>query len=368
MTLAELLEHEVIICCGSGGVGKTSISAALALKAAQASKRTVVATIDPARRLATAMGIESLRNEPRRVNAPDVELWAMMLDSKRTFDSLISKYASEEVQEQIFSNRVYQALSSRIAGTESYMAMEKLYELHGRGEFDVIVLDTPPTRHALEFLDAPTRMQNMLQGNILKWLVKPYFEAGKLSLGFLRRGTDRLVSYLDHVFGLQFLHDISDFFRAFNSLYDGFRERSGKVTELLRSQRAAFVAIAAPGEESLSEAVAFQKILDERGMNFAGFILNRVHTFPTLSIADRKRIKEWGCAHAGTTAAAILQNYVDYQELADAERRLTDEWIDRRRVLTLLPVLEEDIHDMRGLRRLADSMDSAGGRRKRKRR
>lgn len=368
MTISDLLEHRIIVCCGSGGVGKTSVSAALALRAADRSKKAVVATIDPARRLATAMGIETLRNEPRRVKVEGANLWAMMLDSKSTFDALISRYATPETRDQILANRFYQAISSRIAGTENYMAMEKLYELDGRNEFDRIVLDTPPTRYALDFLDSPARMQNMLQGNILKWLVKPYFEAGRISLGFLRRGTDRLVSFLDHVFGLQFLHDLSDFFRAFNSMYDGFRERSGKVQQLLLSRDVAFVAVAAPTEISLAEAAAFQRTLEGRGMNFAGFILNRVHVLEAFTRPERLRLEDWRRDHADHPAAGVLSNYADYQDLADAEGRQIDRWIDRGRILTVLPVLEEDIHDMHGLRRLAECMDAAGGGRKRRRR
>lgn len=370
MTIAELLEHRIIICCGSGGVGKTSVSAALALRAAKRSKKTLVATIDPARRLATAMGIHSLRNEPRRVKSENgVELWAMMLDSKRTFDALISKHASPQTRDQILANRFYQAISTRIAGTENYMAMEKLYELDQLGEFDTIVLDTPPTRHALDFLDSPARMQNMLKSDILKWLIRPYFTAGRLSLGFLRRGTDRIVSYLDHIFGLQFLHDLSDFFRAFTELYDGFRDRSGRVLDLLGSRDVAFVAVAAPAEVSLAEAAQFQQILESRGMNFAGYILNRVHGFEPLPAAARRRMLEWaGRSSTQPVAAAIVRNYLDFQALAEQERRAIDGAIERQRVLTMLPVLEEDIHDMSGLLRLAEAFDSGGSGRGRVRR
>ncbi len=358
MTLRDLLGHPVIICCGSGGVGKTSVSAALALKAALDGRKAVVATIDPARRLATAMGIESLRNEPRRIAFEGVDLSAMMLDSKRTFDALILKYASPEVAQQILSNRYYQAISSRIAGTENYMAMEKLYELHGLGEFETIVLDTPPTRHALDFLDAPDRMQNMLQESILKWLIRPYFAAGRISLNFLRRGTDRVVEFIDHIFGLQFVHDLSDFFRAFTSLYDGFRERSGRVMELLRSRDVAFVAVAAPTAASLSEATIFQTTLESRAMNFAGFILNRVHTMPAMAEEDRRRIVESTTEDPEHPTAALFRNYLNFQDIATREWRLIEAAIDRRLTLTALPILEEDIHDMHSLRRMAEAFDS----------
>lgn len=368
MKVERLIEHPVLICCGSGGVGKTSVSAALAMLAAR-SRRTLVATIDPARRLATAMGIGELRNEPRKVVCPGLDLHAMMLDTKKTFDSLIEQHASPEVAKQILGNRFYQSISSRIAGTENYMAMEKLFELHQQGLYETIVLDTPPSRHALDFLDAPANMQNMLQGNVLKWIIRPYFEAGRLSLGFLRRGADRIAQLLDEIFGLQFLHDLSDFFRAFMTLYDGFRERSARVLDLLHSGDVGFVVVAAPSEASLAEAAHFRSLLETRGMNFLGFIVNRVHVMQPLTGAEWTRLEQAARSDSSRDFRPMFETYLDFQGLAAREEKLIAVSLGTDAILTRLPVLEEDIHDLQGLRRMGDAIETgrACPRRQRKR-
>ena len=269
-----LERKQVCICAGSGGVGKTTASAAIALGMAARGKKVAVLTIDPARRLANALGLRELGNEERRVDAGvDGELWAMMLDAKRTFDELIEWHAPDErTRDAVLSNRIYQELSNALAGSQEYMAMEKLYELSQEGRYDLLVLDTPPTRNALDFLDAPRKLSEFIDSRSLQLLMAP----GLFGLKVLGRGTNVAFSVMKRATGIDLLQDLGEFFRSFGDMTEGFRERAGRVNELLGARSSAFVLVTSPRREAIDEGVYFHRRLKDAGLPFAGVIANRV--------------------------------------------------------------------------------------------
>src|SRR3954447_10993318 len=273
--LTSLLDGKrIVICAGSGGVGKTTTAAAVALGMAERGLRVVVVTIDPARRLANSLGLEELGNEPHRI-AVDVEgeLWAMMLDSKRTFDELIERLAPDErTRDEVLGNRIYQQLSSAVAGSQEFTAIAKLYELDQEGGFDLLVLDTPPSRNALDFLDAPGRLTRFFQGRALRLFLRP----GKL----LGRGTGLVFSVLQRVTGVDLLRDLSSFFRSLGGMVDGFTERARRVGALLEDPATTFLIVTAPRHDPVEEAIFFHRKLREAGMPFGGLVVNRVHQPP----------------------------------------------------------------------------------------
>jgi anion-transporting ArsA/GET3 family ATPase len=278
---AALRKRRVLVVCGSGGVGKTTISAALALRAARDGRRALVCTIDPARRLATRLGLGRLSGTPQRVelDAPGGagELWAMTLDVKRTFDELVIRHAgSPEAARRILDNALYREVSAALAGSHEYMAMEKLLELHGDERFDLVVLDTPPTRHALDFLEAPDRMLSFLDTSVLRFFLKPYLAAGRLTLRAASRTGAALLRLADRVLGLELLRDLSEFFLAFDGMYEGFKDRAGRVFELLRSGRSGFVVVTSPTRQALQEATFLRRQLAERDMPCVAVVVNRV--------------------------------------------------------------------------------------------
>ncbi len=264
MIEAWLERKEVCICAGSGGVGKTTTSAAIALGMAARGKKVAVLTIDPARRLANALGLAELGNEERRVEVDlPGELWAMMLDAKRTFDELIDWHAPDEAtRDAVLGNRIYQELSSAVAGSQEYMAMEKLHELHQEGRYDLLVLDTPPTRNALDFLDAPQRLAAFIDSRALSFFLAP----SRLGLKVLGRGPGVVFSVMQRATGIDLLKDLSDFFRSFGGMTEGFRERAVLVNELLADSRTAFVLVTSPRRHALEDAVWFHHRLMEAGL------------------------------------------------------------------------------------------------------
>lgn len=269
----------VLICCGSGGVGKTTTSAALAIRLARAGERVVVLTIDPARRLADALGIADLGNSavpvPLDAHAKGT-LHAMMLDSKRTFDDIIERFApSIEARDRILRNHIYRHVSARLAGAHEYMAMEKLFELQADGRWDTVVVDTPPTRHALDFLRAPERLANLMDEGVMRWLVLPASRGG---WRMLERGSEVLASVLQRFLGDGTIGDIAEFFASLQSLWEGFRERSMQVRALLRARETRFFLITTPAPSARAEALEFLGILEESGMPFGGFLVNRCAT------------------------------------------------------------------------------------------
>jgi anion-transporting ArsA/GET3 family ATPase len=292
MTIERVLDAGIVVCAGSGGVGKTTISAAIALEGARRGKRTIVLTIDPAKRLANSLGLKALGNDPQRIDPEKfedaglepVDLDAMMLDTKTTFDRLIHRYASDEARaRRILQNRFYQAISGALGGTHEYMAMEKLYELHSDGEYDFIVIDTPPTRNALDFLEAPRKVTSFLEGRLLKWFLLPAIGGGK---GIFRAFNFAAVQFLrvvKRIIGAQVLEDTAEFFANFEGMYEGFKERAQAVFELLRRPESNFVVVTSPGETAVDEALFFASTLNDYELHFGGLVANRVH--PTFDVS-----------------------------------------------------------------------------------
>ncbi|MFY1678079.1 ArsA family ATPase [Streptomyces sp. WMMC905] len=271
----------IVVCCGAGGVGKTTTAAALGLRAAERGRKVVVLTIDPARRLAQSMGIDALDNTPRRVKGVDEasggELHAMMLDMKRTFDEIVEAHADPERAAAILGNPFYQSLSAGFAGTQEYMAMEKLGQLRAEDEWDLIVVDTPPSRSALDFLDAPKRLGSFLDGRLIRVLLAPAKVGGRAGVKFLNVGMSMMTGVLGKVLGGQFLKDVQTFVAAMDSMFGGFRTRADATYRLLQAPGTAFLVVAAPERDALREAAYFVERLAAENMPLAGLVLNRVH-------------------------------------------------------------------------------------------
>ncbi len=280
---------EIIVCCGSGGVGKTTISAAIGLHGALSGKKTIVLTIDPAKRLADSLGLKRFEADAQQVpvencivgkDSPgsDAALYAMMLDAKHTFDQLIARYAPPEFQKKILKNRYYQHLSNNMAGSHEYMAMEKLYEIFNQNEYDLIVLDTPPSRRALDFLEAPQRMLNILGHNFFMRMFKPYLKAGRWGVRFLNIFASPVLKGVSKVLGKQVLDDLSGFMQLWDDImFDGFSRRATAVKELLAGNKTLFLAVSTPQRLPMDEAIFLSKKLLLNEMPFGGFIINRVN-------------------------------------------------------------------------------------------
>ncbi|WP_371578352.1 ArsA family ATPase [Streptomyces sp. NBC_01314] len=272
-------QTRIVVCCGAGGVGKTTTAAALGVRAAERGRKVVVLTIDPARRLAQSMGIDSLDNTPRRVKGidGDGELHAMMLDMKRTFDEIVEAHADPDRASAILSNPFYQSLSAGFAGTQEYMAMEKLGQLRARDEWDLIVVDTPPSRSALDFLDAPKRLGSFLDGKLIRVLLAPAKVGGRAGMKFLNVGMSMMTGALGKLLGGQLLKDVQTFVAAMDSMFGGFRTRADATYKLLQAPGTAFLVVAAPERDALREAAYFVERLAAEDMPLAGLVLNRVH-------------------------------------------------------------------------------------------
>ncbi|MER8155186.1 ArsA family ATPase [Streptomyces sp. NPDC094472] len=274
-------QTRIVVCCGSGGVGKTTTAAALGVRAAERGRKVVVLTIDPARRLAQSMGIDALDNIPRRVegigDGNGGELHAMMLDMKRTFDEFVEAHADPERARAILANPFYQSLSAGFAGTQEYMAMEKLGQLRARDEWDLIIVDTPPSRSALDFLDAPKRLGSFLDGKFIKVLMAPAKVGGKAGMKFLNVGVSMMTGTVSKVLGGQLLRDVQTFAAAMDTMFGGFRTRAEATYRLLQAPGTAFLVVAAPERDALREAAYFVERLAADQMPLAGLVLNRVH-------------------------------------------------------------------------------------------
>ena len=362
MNVAETLDgRRVCICGGSGGVGKTTAAAAIAMGVASRGQRVAVVTIDPARRLANSLGLEELGNEPRLVE-PDLfadagvemtgELWAMMLDPKRTFDEVIGRLAPDaRTRDDILSNRIYREISNAVAGSQEYTAMSKLYDLHREGDFDLLVLDTPPSRNALDFLDAPDRLTQFLEGRALQLFLRPSGLAGRV----VGRGTGMAFSVLKRVTGVDLLEDLSVFFRSLSGLLDGFRERARQVDALLSDPGTIFLLVTSPEREPIDEAIYFWRKLKAARMPFGGVVVNRVH-HDEAPDADPDAVTDLLGEELGARLAErVADNLRDYQVLArrdTANIRHLAERLDDERRLALVPYLDEDVHDVEGLARV----------------
>ena len=364
----------IVVTCGSGGVGKTTTAAAMALLAAAAGRRTVVLTIDPARRLAQSMGLSELDNTPRPVEGVDGELFAMMLDMKRTFDEVVSAHSTPDRAEQIFANPFYQALSSSFAGTQEYMAMEKLSQLAEAGTWDLIVVDTPPSRSALDFLDAPQRLGRFLDGRMIRLLTMPARAGGRAYLKVVTAGFTVFAKILSRILGGELLEDVSSFVAALETMFGGFRQRAEHTYRLLKAPGTAFVVVAAPEPDALREASYFVERLSVEGMPLAGLIVNRIHRSVDGLTARRAEAAADALAEKGEPDLALaetaLRVHAEMATTADHDERMARRFAAAHPdVATIsVPALPTDVHDMAGLRRIGTLLggrsDSATDRRK----
>jgi anion-transporting ArsA/GET3 family ATPase len=340
-------ERSVIICCGSGGVGKTTVSATFALAAARAGRRACVVTVDPARRLADSLGLQSLPNTPTEVEGDwPGHLFALMLDTKGTFDDLIHTYSrTPEQAEGILANRLYQNLTGALSGTQEYMAMEKLNELVESGQFDVVVVDTPPTRNALDLLDAPRRLTRFLENRLFRALLLPT----RMSLRAVGMATQALLRTLSKVAGAEIVQDAVAFFQAFEGMEEGFRTRAGAVRQLLIDPATAYVLVTTPRPDAVAEASFFARKLTERDVAAAALVINRVHPhFGPPGVA--------GPATSDGPLAALEANLATLNEVAAREEGSYAALAAQVAPAALgrIPLFGQDVHDLEGLRRAAD--------------
>jgi anion-transporting ArsA/GET3 family ATPase len=357
---------QVCVCVGAGGVGKTTVSAALGLGLAMRGKKVVVVSIDPAKRLAGALGLRELPGEPHRVEPHTLaehgveargELWAMMLDSKRTFDDLIARLAPDErTRNEVLSNRIYRELSSAVAGSQEFTAVAKLFELYRGGAWDVIVLDTPPSRDALDFLDAPDRLTHFLEGRALKVLLSP----GGVTRGLLGRGAALMFSVFARVTGVDLLSELSGFFGSLSSLTDGFRERARGVEQLLRDPLTGFLIVTSPEYEPAQEAVFLHAQLVSEQMAFSGLIVNRVHDRGLDGHTSEQVTQLFSSELGASLAARVAGNLADFDVLATRDRASVAELsqgLDEPDPL-LVPHLDGDVQDLGGLVLIAERLFS----------
>ncbi len=357
----------ILVTTGAGGVGKTTTAAALGLAGARAGRRTLVMTIDPARRLAQSMGLATLESDPQRVELPsDVpgELHAMMLDMGSTFDRLIDRHAtSPKHAANIKANRIYRTLSSTLSGTQEYMAMEKLHELHESGTWDLLIIDTPPTRNALDFLDAPKRMTTFLEGKLLRLLLKPGMAAGKGYLKVVGFGATGFMKIAGKVTGMELLNDLAEFFRNFEGMYEGFKERADEVLALLQRPDSQFVVVTSPQPPPLREAKFFLERLQQEGLHTGGVVVNRIHV--DCGAAPEGEVlhdaaKAQGDDLEGRAVAGALRLLADVANLAARERRDVEAalfGVDLHAVVEV-PLLRSDVHDLSTLELIADALTS----------
>ncbi|MGW3196637.1 ArsA family ATPase [Streptomyces sp. NPDC001118] len=393
----------IVVCCGSGGVGKTTTAAALGLRAAERGRKVVVLTIDPARRLAQSMGIDSLDNVPRRVKGTEGEgeLHAMMLDMKRTFDEVVEAHADSERAAAILANPFYQSLSAGFAGTQEYMAMEKLGQLRAKDEWDLIVVDTPPSRSALDFLDAPKRLGSFLDGRLIRLLTAPAKLGGRAGMAFLNVGMSMMTGTLGKLLGGQLLKDVQTFVAAMDTTFGGFRTRADATYKLLQAPGTAFLVVAAPERDALREAAYFVERLAAEKMPLVGLVLNRVHgsdagrlsaeraLAAAENLADPRIVDQGGgkaglrnspdsygssrspasetatdatASEEGSPAdterpvdrltAGLLRLHADRMQLLSREQRTRDRFTARHPEVAVVevPALPGDVHDLTGLR------------------
>jgi anion-transporting ArsA/GET3 family ATPase len=378
----EVLDRHRIICCvGSGGVGKTTTAAALALRAAMDGKRALVLTIDPARRLANSLGLKELGNEETRIDAslfaqagliPRGEMWAMMLDLKRTWDELVKVQAKSPQQaEAILGNQLYQTLSTAMAGSLEYMAMEKVYEVHNSRRFDVVVLDTPPTSNALDFLHAASRILDVLDNNAMKMVLGPMLKAGKFGFKLLAAPSGLVLRTLARFTGSAFLRDLTGFMMAFEGMYEGFKERALEVKALLKSREAAFVLVTSANPLTIQEALYFHQALQADGIATAAVVVNRVQRDPRrhggpdnpAAIEEALRLAQIKDEGSPRLSERLCQTLTDQATLADLDRREVERLRATLRGVPLfsVPRLRKDVHDLAGLWQIDSYLTETGG-------
>lgn len=378
----------IIVCCGAGGVGKTTTAAALGVRAAERGRKAVVLTIDPARRLAQSMGIDSLDNTPRKVTGvgtgTDGELHAMMLDMKRTFDEIVEAHADGERAEAILANPFYQSLSAGFAGTQEYMAMEKLGQLRARDDWDLIIVDTPPSRSALDFLDAPKRLGSFLDGRFIRVLMAPAKVGGRAGMKFLNVGMSMMTGTLSKLMGASLLKDVQTFVAAMDTMFGGFRTRADATFKLLQAPGTAFLVVAAPEPDALREAAYFVERLAAEKMPLAGLVLNRVHgsgadqLSAERALAAAENLEEGGIvdqesgkaglrdsADDGSPAsdvdeitAGLLRLHAERMQVIAREQRTRDRFTSLHPEVAVAEVaaLPGDVHDLAGLRAIGERL------------
>ena len=355
----------VLVCCGPGGVGKTTVAGVLALEGARLGRRAVVLTVDPAKRLADALGLQHLPNWPHRVNGPwDGELWALMLDTRGTFDALVTKYARTPAQAQsILANRFYQNMAGGLSGIQEYMAIEKLFELNDEQRFDLIVVDTPPTRNALDFLDAPRRLTSFIDNRFYKFLMAP----ARTGLKAVNLATGVVLRTISKVVGSEVVSDAVTFFQAFEGMEEGFRDRAHRMRGLLADSGTAFVLVASPRRDAVREVGFFADKLRQSGIPVKGLVVNRTHPrFGTgLAESDRERARHL----AGTPLGPLYENLADFSQMATAEEDHIGSLVVKVKApsAAVVPELSSDVHDLDGLAELArylfapEELAAAGG-------
>jgi anion-transporting ArsA/GET3 family ATPase len=366
-----VVDQEIVVCCGPGGVGKTTVAASLAVECARRGRRACVVTIDPARRLANALGLSEVGDVPSRVDGDwPGELWALMLDTKSTFDALVTRHAATPEQaDAILQNRLYRNISGVLSGTHEYMAMEKLYELHEQGRlaesgdddaprFDLVVVDTPPTRNALDFVDAPRRLTRLLDNRIFRLLMVPtraYLRAMSVaSQAFLRT--------ISKVVGAEVVTDVVAFFRAFEGMEEGFRQRAQEVHDLITSDASAFVLVASPARDAVREAAYFAEKLEEAKISISALVVNRVH--PRFGDGALEGASEGGPqsgSQSGAAATALAPFYANLAEFVHIAVREDSHFATlAARVapapVARVPFFPADVHDLDGLRAVADEL------------
>ncbi len=376
---ALIASREIVVCVGSGGVGKTTTSAVIALHAAIQGRKTLVLTIDPARRLANSLGVEELGNDIQQIPLerfrklgiePKGELWAMMLDMKESFDHLVDTHAPDKkTRDEILNNRFYRHFSSSLAGTQEYAASERLYEIYNRGEFDLIVLDTPPTSHALDFLEAPNRMADAVSSRALQWMYKPGAFTGRSGLGLFSVGTSYVVKTIGRFTGAQLLNDLGVFLRTFSTLFEGFEERARGVQALLLGDKTTFVVVTAPDTLTVEEALYFHDRLGSDSLHVGGFVVNRVHPMwvdregvseplealeNELKIMNEKMVEqtESKVTDFAEFAELLHENVVQLQLRATQDAssiELLREKLPAHTALATVPYFSLDIHSLEGL-------------------
>ena len=347
------LDRRVLVTAGTGGVGKTTIAAAIGLGAARRGRKTLVLTIDPARRLADALGLERIDHTPQRIPTERIgeagaALHAMMLDTKRTFDELVERLSPDaESRERILQNPIYRNLTDALAGSREYSAMEKLHQVYASGEYDLVVLDTPPASHALDFLAAPRRMTGFLDGTFPKLLLRPAAAVGRTGFRLFRFGSELALNVLQRITGLEFLKSMSEFVLAFEAMFDGFSERARQVEQLLRDPACGFVLVAGPDPVQVERATLFWRQLEAERIQLAGVVVNRVRSWSNGSVPEHD-------ATACAEALAWLERHFDHataEVLVDTAQRHA-RFAERdaemcERLLKALPVAEDDAHRVR---------------------
>ena len=371
--LIESQATEICFICAAGGVGKTTTAAALGLRAAESGRKVVVLTIDPARRLAQSLGLSELDNTPRPVSDIDTSrggsLHAMMLDMKRTFDEVVIAHADPGKADQILANPFYQAVSSSFAGTQEYMAMEKLGQLKATAgtddaPWDLIVVDTPPSRSALDFLDAPNRLGSFLDGRFIRLLTAPAKAGGRAGLKVFGVGVHLVTSTMAKVLGGQLLTDVQTFVNALDTMFGGFRERADETYRLLSEKGTAFLVVAAPERDALREASYFVERLEADGMPLAGLVVNRIGRVsatgitPSRALAAAESLEDGGGPKSATNAAGLLRLHADLVRMAERQRELAQRFSRSHPGIPVVhvPALGRDVHDLEGLRQVADAL------------